>query len=167
MSTQHKYSNILISSRADKTLSYSEYIKHKPTGESLEDVVGNIFQLINAKGFTLDMSSSQGWIFTSSMIRNMYDNGSYKPFTVLSFSGYWYGQDVTNNVFNVHWSRDTGNTEEDAIWNNSHKNIVNDLPISYLDVGADSYAIGSVTFKCEAEFASDTDIFKASRIINL
>lgn len=138
-------------------------ISQKTVSEKFDDII----KLINVTGFTLDLVSENGWNFSSSSISRTDNEGNYIPFTTLSVKGYWYGEEITDKMFNVKWTRKTDYPESDEIWNKTHENSVNDIHISFLDIGAQNYRIGSVVFKCEAEFTSDADKYHMSRSINL
>ena len=67
--------------------------------------------------FGIDVQSSNGWRFSKAYInacRN--DLGEQVPFTVLSVRGTLYNQDVTQQMVNVAWTRDTGNPAADNAW---------------------------------------------------
>lgn len=101
--------------------------------------------------FTLEMISSKYWNFRLSDITATNEDGSWKTITVLSVKGMLYNQDVTDSMFNVVWTRDSGNPTQDNKWAASHANAGNSLPITYEDLGLSAYSIGSVKFTCTAE----------------
>lgn len=67
--------------------------------------------------FEIDISSSNGWRFTKGQITASVNQlGEEEAFTILSISGMLYNQDVTQEMVNVTWTRDTGNPAEDNNW---------------------------------------------------
>lgn len=136
--------------------------------KAVTDEINRIAALISDAPFVLYIESSNGIIFSSSMIGKTDNEGNYLPFTTLSVKAYYHNQDVTGSIFNVKWTRKTDYPEEDEVWNKVHSNVVNDIPITLLDIGGDKYSVSKVYFKCEAEFNNEyLNIQKASRVINL
>lgn len=136
--------------------------------KAVTDEINRIAALISDAPFILYIESSNGIIFSSSMISKTDANGNYLPFTTLSAKAYYHNQNVTGNIFNVKWTRKTNYPEEDDVWNKAHSNVTNDIPLTLLDLGGDKYNVSNVYFKCEAEFNNESSVIqKASRIINL
>ena len=146
------------------------------TGDAIDKVMSQkavtkqleaLMSLIQKTGFTLDMYSSSGWVFSSSMVNKTTSDGSYAPFTTLSVRGFYYSQDVTDGIYNVKWTRESSYTRDDEVWNLKHKDAVNDIPITYEDLGGEKYEIGDVTFRCEAQYTVDGASYQSARSINL
>lgn len=133
----------------------------------LNKLIEMISTTIIPTGFQMSMQSSEGWNFSFSMLNKLDADGNYLPFTVLSVVGWWFGQVVTDKMFNVRWTRDTGFQDDDAAWNKQHSNMINNIPITYNDIGASSYRIGNVKFTCTAEFVSDSGRYLVTKSINL
>lgn len=160
----------LVSSKFDKSNvsqergDNEEYVmSQKAVTEEINRVVSLIFET----PFALSLESSNGVMFSSSMVGKTDPNGNYLSFTTLNVRAYWYNKEVTGEIYNVRWTRQTNFPEEDEIWNKSHSGIVNNIPITLLDLGGANYNVGNVFFKCEAEYNADTEIRKASVILNL
>lgn len=67
--------------------------------------------------FGVDIASSNGWRFSQAYINSCRNaQGEQTPFTVLTVRGTLYNRDVTAQMTNVAWTRDTGNPTEDNIW---------------------------------------------------
>lgn len=136
--------------------------------KAVTDEINRIAALISDTPFALYIESSEGQFFTSSMIAETDERGNYLPFTTLSVKAYYHNQNVTGDIFNVKWTRQTKYPSDDEIWNKAHSNAVNDIPITLLDVGGEKYSISNVFFKCEAEYNNVySEIQKASFVIKL
>ena len=145
-------------------------------GESEEDVmsqkavteeINRVVKMIFDTPFALTVESSNGIMFSSTMIGKTDDNGNYLPFTTLSVKAYWYNREVTGEMYNVKWTRKSDFPEEDEIWNKTHASAVNNIPLTLLDLGGANYNVGNVFFKCEAEYNSDSTVQQASVVLNL
>ena len=101
--------------------------------------------------FTMEMISSNYWSFRLSDIMATNSDGSWKTITTLSVRGMLYNQDVTDAMFNIAWTRDSGNPTADNKWAIAHAKAGNSLPITYEDLGLAAYSVGSVKFVCSAE----------------
>lgn len=101
--------------------------------------------------FALEMLSSKLWSFRLNDIMATNTDGSWKVFTTLSVVGRLYNQDVTESMFNVVWTRDSGNPTADNKWALSHANCGLSVDLTYEDLGGSAFKIGSVTFRCDAE----------------
>ena len=101
--------------------------------------------------FTLEMQSSKLWNFRLNDLMATNADGSWKVFTTLSVVGRLYNQDVTDSMFNVVWTRDSGNPTADNKWALSHANCGLSVDLTYEDLGGAAFKIGSVTFRCDAE----------------
>lgn len=66
--------------------------------------------------FEIDISSSNGWRFTKGQIAETVNDLGEEAFTILSVSGMLYNRDVTDQMVNITWTRDTGNPAEDNNW---------------------------------------------------
>ena len=101
--------------------------------------------------FTLEIQSSKLWNFRLNDLMATNADGSWKVFTTLSVVGRLYNQDVTDSMFNVVWTRDSGNPTADNKWALSHANCGLSVDLTYEDLGGAAFKIGSVTFRCDAE----------------
>nr|DAH43426.1 MAG TPA: tail protein [Caudoviricetes sp.] len=101
--------------------------------------------------FTLEMLSSKLWNFRLNDLMATNADGSWKVFTTLSVIGRLYNQDVTDSMFNVVWTRDSGDPTADNKWALSHANCGLSVDLTYEDLGGAAFKIGSVTFRCDAE----------------
>ncbi len=101
--------------------------------------------------FSLEMQSSKLWNFRLNDLMATNADGSWKVFTTLSVIGRLYNQDVTDSMFNVVWTRESGNPTADNKWALSHANCGLSVDLTYEDLGGAAFKIGSVTFRCNAE----------------
>lgn len=146
------------------------------TGESTDKVMSQkavtdqlkaIMDIMNLNSFALQMYSANGWNFSYSMVTKTDTEGNYLPFTTLSVKAFYYNTDVTDKIYKVVWTRETSYTKDDEVWNLKHKDMTNDIPITYEDLGGDNYEIGDVVFKCEAQYTVDGTSYQSSRTVNL
>ncbi len=135
--------------------------------KAVTDQISQIISLVKAQEFTLNMYSSKGWYFSHSMVTKTDSSGNFSPFTTLSVKGFFFGTEVTDSMYKVKWTRETSYTADDEVWNLKHESSVNDIPITYEDLGGDNYEIGDVVFKCEAQFTISDTVYKSSNLINL
>jgi len=101
--------------------------------------------------FQLEMLSSNYWTFRASQIMKRDSDNNFVPFTTLYVKGWLYNQDVTNSMFNITWTRDTGNAAKDNEWAMAHANAGTSIDLTYEDLGGTDYRMGTVTFKVSAE----------------
>lgn len=120
--------------------------------KAVTDQLKSILSLIRTDYFVLQMYSTNGWDFSYSMVTKTDSEGNYLPFTTLSVKAFYYNQEVTGNIYNVKWTRQTSYSRDDELWNLKHEKMTNDIPITYEDLGGDNYEIGNVIFKCEAQY---------------
>lgn len=109
--------------------------------------------------FTLEMQSSKMWNFRLNDLMATNADGSWKVFTTLSVVGRLYNQYVTDSMFNVVWTRDSGNPTADNKWALSHANCGLSVDLTYEDLGGAAFKIGSVTFRCDAEIKDGETIY--------
>ncbi len=125
--------------------------------------------LITGKEFALSMYSTNGWNFSHSMVTKTDDDGNYVAFTTLNVKGFYYNQEVTDNMYNVKWTRETSYPRDDEVWNLKHASDTNAIaiPITYEDLGGENYQIGDVVFKCEAQYTTSDANYQTLSTINL
>ncbi len=125
--------------------------------------------LITGKEFALTMYSTNGWNFSHSMVTKTDDDGNYVAFTTLNVKGFYYNQEVTDNMYNVKWTRETSYPRDDEVWNLKHASDTNAIaiPITYEDLGGENYQIGDVVFKCEAQYTTSDANYQTLSTINL
>lgn len=144
--------------------SEDEVMSQKAVTDEIKKAIG-----ILGEPFSLAIQSSAGIFFSSPMVGKTDDKGNYTTFTTLSVKGYWYNNDVTDGLYDIVWTRESDFPDDDKAWNLAHRNVGNNLPLNFLDIGGSNYRIGSTFFKCEAKCINpfDTDRATASQIINL
>lgn len=101
--------------------------------------------------FQLEMLSTNYWTFRASQIMKRDSDGNFVPFTTLYVKGWLYNQEVTSSMFNIVWTRDTGNAAKDNEWAVAHANAGASIDLTYEDLGGSDYRMGTVTFKVSAE----------------
>ena len=104
--------------------------------------------------FAINVVSSDGWRFSKNYVfsrRN--DLGELTAFTTLSVVGKLYNNDVTEHLFNVAWTRDTGDTEKDNQWAQqvAQRKDQLTLPLKGSDLGEKWSYDNPCVFKCTAE----------------
>lgn len=104
--------------------------------------------------FTLDIESTNGWSFSRPYINAcMNKKGEQVAFTTLSVIGTLYNRDVSDEMVNVTWTRDSGNPSEDNQWAltvATYKDRLS-LPIKMADLGDRWSKLQPTVFKCTAE----------------
>lgn len=135
--------------------------------KAVTEEINRVVRMIFDTPFSLSIESSNGIMFSSAMIGKTDDNGNYLPFTTLSVKAYWYNKEVTGEMYNVKWTRESDFPEEDEIWNKSHSDITNNISLTLLDLGGANYNVGNVFFRCEAEYNADSVVRQASVVLNL
>lgn len=133
--------------------------------ESIHETTDSIISVMVKKGFNIELSSSAGWYFTLRSIMQSSSDGTFLPFTTLSIVALWYAQEVTGKIYNVTWTRDSGNKEADEAWNKVHANNKLELPITYDDLGGNAYVMGKVNFTCTAEYDADGEWQKTQKTV--
>lgn len=173
MSNNIKYNNTLVSGRKDATLAYAKHIRDESKEQSvqktldeMEDTTNHIISILANTGFNIELLSSNGMTFKYSYITQTNADGSYADFTTLSITARWYVNDVTDEIYNIKWTRDTGDEESDAAWNKAHENCGSSVSISYRDLGGSCYEIGHVSFSCEAQYDAEGEVKKAVQSVN-
>ena len=101
--------------------------------------------------FQLEMLSTNYWSFRASQIMRRDSDNNFVPFTTLYVKGWLYNQDVTSSMFNITWTRDTGNAAKDNEWAVAHANAGASIDLTYEELGGTDYKMGTVTFKVSAE----------------
>ena len=104
--------------------------------------------------FAINVVSSDGWRFSKNYVfsrRN--DLGELTAFTTLSVVGKLYNNDVTEHLFNVAWTRDTGDAEKDNQWAQqvAQRKDQLTLPLKGSDLGEKWSYNNPCVFKCTAE----------------
>ena len=104
--------------------------------------------------FAINVVSSDGWRFSKNYVfsrRN--DLGELTAFTTLSVVGKLYNNDVTEHLFNVAWTRDTGDAEKDNQWAQqvAQRKDQLTLPLKGSDLGEKWSYDNPCVFKCTAE----------------
>ena len=150
-------------------LSEDKVMSQKAVTEELKDIhdtTDNIISVMVKNGFNIDLASSRGWSFRYKTISEPNVDGSYKAFTTLSAEAKFYALNVTDKITNITWTRNTGNPEEDAVWNKAHANCGLSIPIAYPDLGGEIYQIGHVEFTCTAEYNDEGDMYVAQKTVS-
>lgn len=132
---------------------------------SIHETTDSIISVMVKKGFNIELSSSAGWYFTYRSITQSSSDGAFLPFTTLSIVALWYAQEVTDKIYNVTWTRDSGDKDADEAWNKVHANNKLALPITYDDLGGNAYVIGKVNFTCTAEYDADGEWQKTQKTV--
>ena len=173
MSNNIKYNNTLVSGRKDATLAHAKHIRDESKGQSvqktldeMEETANHIISILANTGFNIELLSSNGMTFKYSYITQTNADGSYADFTTLSITARWYVNDVTDEIYNIKWTRDTDDEESDAAWNKAHENCGSSISISYRDLGGSCYEIGHVSFTCEAEYNAEGEVKTAVQSVN-
>lgn len=135
--------------------------------KAVTDEINSVIEMFFDTPFSLSVESSNGNMFSPAMINKIDSDGNYIPFTELSVNGYWYNRKVTDKLYNIAWTRESDFPEDDKIWNLRHKDVGISLPLDFLDIGGAKYKIGTIYFKCEAEYNHVGNKITASQIINL
>ena len=131
----------------------------------IHDTTDYIISVMVKKGFNIDLASSAGWTFTFRSITQTSSDGTFLPFTTLSIVAMWYAQEVTSKIYNIAWTRDSGNKESDEAWNKAHTNNKLELPITYDDLGGNAYVMGKVNFTCTAGYDADGEWQKTQKTV--
>ena len=116
--------------------------------------------------FYLQMTSSKYWNFRMSQLLKTDKDGNFLPFTTLEVTGLLYNQDVTGFMYNVVWTRDSGNPTADNKWALSHANCGLSVDLTYEDLGGAAFKIGSVTFRCNAEIKDGETMYSKDVSVN-
>ena len=134
--------------------------------DNINDATNKIISILAENGFNINLLSSNGMTFKYSYITQTNADGSYADFTTLSIDAKWFVNDVTDEIYNIKWTRDTGDEEADAAWNKAHENCGPSISISYRDLGGSCYEIGHVSFTCEAEYNAEGEVKTAVQSVN-
>ena len=152
------------SSNVVQETGYSEQMvmSQKAVTEELD----NIVSVLVKNGFNIDILSTNGWTFRLANIMNLRADGTYAGFTTLNLSAKWYAQNITDKIYNISWSRNSGDKEADEAWNKAHEKSSLVLPLSYEDLGSSAYQIGHVNFTCIAEYDADGEWQKTQKTVS-